>query len=112
MIDFSIDESSSTGTLTLSGDLTIQHASTLKETLLEGISNAQSLVINLEQVERMDLSTVQLLCAANRALQKADKNLVVAGAIPSAVKDTILESGYAGCMGDGDSSVLWTEESN
>ncbi|MBF0454717.1 MAG: STAS domain-containing protein [Magnetococcales bacterium] len=112
MIDFSIDESSSTGTLTLSGDLSIQFAATLKETLLDGISNADSMVINMEQVDRIDLSTVQLLCAAHRALKKANKKLVIAGGISKAVKETIAEAGFIGCMGDGDSSGLWTEERN
>ncbi|MBF0448521.1 MAG: STAS domain-containing protein [Magnetococcales bacterium] len=112
MIDFSMDDSGSAGTLTLSGDLTIQHATTLKETLLEGVSTAETMVINMEQVERIDLSTIQLLCAAHRALKKANKKIVLAGTVPNAVRATILESGYAGCIGDGDTSGLWTEERN
>ena len=112
MIDFSVDESSSTGTLTLSGDISIQFASALKETLLEGISKTESLVFNLEQVDRIDLSTVQLLCAAHRSLINSKKVLVVAGAIPNAIKETIAESGYTGCMGDGDTTGLWSEERN
>lgn len=110
MIDFAIDESSSTGTVTLSGDITIQHAVTLKETLLEGISKTSSLVLNLEQVERVDLATIQVLCAAHRAITKKEKNLVVAGSVPANVRETIKEAGYADCMGEQDTSRLWIEE--
>ncbi len=110
MIDFSIDESNSTGTLVLSGDQTVQNAAILKETILEGIGNVDSLVMNLEQVERVDLSTVQVLCAAHRTLKKAGKALVLAGSVPATVTETIADAGFNGCMGDDDTSGLWTKE--
>jgi anti-anti-sigma factor len=112
MIDFSIDESSSTGTLILSGDVTVQFATVLRETLLEVISNTVKLVLNIEHVERIDLSTVQLLCATHRALKKADKDLIVIGMIPEIVKETISDSGYNDCMSNRDSSGLWSKERN
>jgi anti-anti-sigma factor len=110
MIDFSIDESSSTGTMILSGDVIIQSATQLREALLEGITDTATLVLNLEQVEKIDLSTVQLLCATHRALTKAGKTLLVIGTIPTTVKETLADAGYGGCMGDTDSSGLWTKD--
>ncbi|MBF0357518.1 MAG: STAS domain-containing protein [Magnetococcales bacterium] len=112
MIDLSTDESNSTTTLILTGDVMIQSASQLRETLLEGISEATTLVINLEQVERIDLSTVQILCATHRALIKAGKSLLIEGAIPESVQETVADAGYGGCMGDTDSTGLWTKDRN
>lgn len=66
----------------------------------------------MENVERIDLSTVQLLCATYRAVKEAGKSLVVAGAIPNTIKDTIRDAGYTGCVEGGDASGLWTEERN
>ncbi|MBF0193087.1 MAG: STAS domain-containing protein [Magnetococcales bacterium] len=112
MIDFSIDKLNSTGTMKLSGDLSVQNAATLKEALLDGLNSSETLVIDFAKVERMDLSTVQLLCATHRAINESNKNLVIAGTIPAIVKETILEAGYTSCMGDDDMSGLWTKESN
>ena len=66
MIDFSLDDSGTTGTLLLSGSLTIQQALPLKETLLRAVGEVNQLAINLEHVEGMDLTALQLLCAAHR----------------------------------------------
>ncbi|MBF0380457.1 MAG: STAS domain-containing protein [Magnetococcales bacterium] len=112
MIDFSIDKTNSTGTMILSGDLTVQYASTFKEALLEGVFGADTLVIDFAEVERMDLSTVQLLCATHRAIKKNNKNLIIAGTVPAIVRETIADAGYASCMGDDDASGLWIKESN
>ncbi|MBF0110918.1 MAG: STAS domain-containing protein [Magnetococcales bacterium] len=110
MIDLSVNDTGDTGTLILSGSITIQHASQLKEALLEGISAAKRLLINLGDVERADLATIQLIYAAHRSLIDKGKALEVDGPIPDAWHAAVRESGYAGCFNTNDNSGLWTGE--
>lgn len=112
MIDLSVDKSGDSGTLTLSGSITIQHAAQLKESLLEGVSAAKRLVIDLSEMDRADLSAIQLLCAAHRSLNDKGKPLTVAGTIPEAWHNAVKESGYTGCMNTDDTTGLWTGEGN
>lgn len=108
MIDFSINESGNTGTLTLAGSVTIQHASQLKETLLEGLGAVENFVLDLREVERVDLATIQLLCAAHRRLKKNGKIMVLEGGVPGSFGEIVRESGFVKCAGKGDNSGLWT----
>ncbi|MBF0140705.1 MAG: STAS domain-containing protein [Magnetococcales bacterium] len=110
MIDLSVDDAGDAGTLTLSGGITIQHAAQLKDTLLEGISAAKGLVIDLSEVDRVDLSAIQLLFAAHRGLNDKGKSLTVAGTIPEAWHNAVKESGYSGSMNADDTTGLWTGE--
>ncbi|MBF0147017.1 MAG: STAS domain-containing protein [Magnetococcales bacterium] len=112
MIDLSVDNSGETCTLILSGSITIQHATQLKEALLEGISAAKRLMVNLSDLERTDLAVIQLIYAAHRSLMEKGKTLEVEGAIPEAWYATIKEAGYSGCINTNDNCGLWTGEGN
>ena len=112
MIDFSLDGSGTGGTLLLSGALTIQQALPLKEALVRASSEADPLTIDLEQVENMDLTALQLLCAAHRDWRRRGKKTTCKGTIPEAVHRIVRESGFSGCAGDEDDIGLWTGASN
>ena len=112
MIDFSLDDSGASGTLLLSGSLTIQQALPLKETLLRAVGEVNQLKINLEHVEGMDLTALQLLCAAHRDWIRNGKKVTREGAIPEIVHRIVRESGFSGCVGDDDDIGLWTGASN
>ncbi len=110
MIDYSLDAAGSTGTLLLSGSLTIQQALPLKEALLRAVGEADQLVINLEQIENLDLTALQLLCAAHRDWIKRGKKVTREGSVPEIVSRNVRESGFSGCV-DGDDDIgLWTGE--
>ena len=108
MIEFSANESGESGSLTLSGEVTIQHAEILKEALLEAISVSKRLEFNLEKIERTDLSCLQLLCSAHRSFLHAGKEVKAVGKIPPSFRDAVLEAGFVGCVAGDDSSGLWT----
>ena len=112
MIDFSMDDSGTNGTLLLSGSLTIQQALPLKETLLRAVGEVNQLAVNLEHVEGMDLTALQLLCAAHRDLVKRGKKVTREGTIPEIVHRIVRESGFSGCVGGDDDIGLWTGASN
>ncbi|MEO5339160.1 MAG: STAS domain-containing protein [Magnetococcus sp. MYC-9] len=112
MIDFSLDDSGTSGTLMLSGSLTIQQAMPLKELLLRAVGEVNQLTINMEQVERLDLTALQLLCAAHRDLLKSGKQCVRQGTLPDALQRAVREAGFVGCAGEDDVMGLWTGASN
>ncbi|MEO5331097.1 MAG: STAS domain-containing protein [Magnetococcus sp. YQC-5] len=106
MIDFHVDNSG-IGTLVLSGSLTIQQALSLQEILLQAVGEGNQLAINVEQVETLDLTALQLLCAAHRSLIKNGKKVTREGAIPEIVHRIVRESGFLGCLDTGDDIGLW-----
>lgn len=108
MIEFQPDESGESGRLTLRGDVTIQQAESLKEALLESISVSQRLELDMEKIERIDLSGLQLLCSAHRTLLSTGKDIQVIGAVPDVFRQTILEAGFIGCTNKDDKSGIWT----
>ena len=112
MIEFSLDDSSATGTLVLSGSLTIQHAQLLKDALLRAVGEAKRVVLNMEAVEAVDLTALQLLCVVHRNLMQAGIPLEMEGAIPEIVTEVVRESGFVGCTGQTDTIGLWMGETN
>lgn len=109
MIDLSIDEKESLGTLVISGSITIQNAQDLHQALMDATAKANRLVLNLEGVDRMDLAALQLLCSAHRGIVDKGKTLTLAGNLSETVKQTITESGFVGCVKN-DKNSLWTGE--
>lgn len=113
MIEFSLDSANATGTLVLSGSLTIQHAQPLQSALIKAVGESNKrMVINLEQVESIDLTALQLLYATHRDLKNMGKVFDVVGVIPDIVRQTVRDAGFLGCMDDGDNIRLWTGEEN
>ncbi|MBF0426185.1 MAG: STAS domain-containing protein [Magnetococcales bacterium] len=100
-------EDSGTGTLTLTGDLTIQHAQELKESLLEAALQSMHLNLNFKDVDRVDLAGLQLLCAAHRALLERKKGLTVVSQVPDVLKEAIKTAGFENCIDQDDPSGLW-----
>lgn len=111
MIEFSLDDSGGTGTLVLSGSLTIQNAQPLKDALMKAVSTDR-LVMNMEQVEAIDLTAIQLLCIAHRNLITNGKTLDLVGIIPDIIKESVWEAGFLDCTSGNDSIGLWTGEKN
>lgn len=52
--------------LTLDGELNIQNVADLKIQLAEALEKCESLSLDLENVSRIDLTTLQLLCSVHR----------------------------------------------
>ncbi|MBF0155065.1 MAG: STAS domain-containing protein [Magnetococcales bacterium] len=100
-------EDSGTGTLTLTGDLTIQHAQELKESLLEATLQSMHLNLNFKDVERVDLAGLQLLCAAHRSLLGRKKTLAVVSQVPDSLKEAVKAAGFDRCIDQDDPSGLW-----
>ncbi|MBF0213264.1 MAG: STAS domain-containing protein [Magnetococcales bacterium] len=112
MFHFSMDTARSVGTLSLTGDLTIRNAAEFKEAVANAMDQTQQLELNLSEVERIDLTTLQILCAAHRTMLKKGRTLTISGAIPPALRETMQQAGFVDCGGEKETSGLWKGVSN
>jgi anti-anti-sigma regulatory factor len=108
-----IEDSDNKRTLNLYDDFTIQNADELKTVLKESLEAADILTINAEYITEIDLSCLQLLCAAHKSAIHEGKTVVLDYSRSKVVEDTLLQSGYArhaGCTGN--EKCFWTEVSH
>jgi ABC-type transporter Mla MlaB component len=60
-------------TLEIEGECTLDRAVEIKSQLLEALQDGGDLILNLDKVTAVDLSFLQLLCAAHRAALRSGK---------------------------------------
>lgn len=109
-MDCTLEQSGTVGVLTINGALTVGCASELKAALMKALETVEHLILNLAAVDELDLSCLQLLCAAHRTSQKLNKQLTIADNRPEAFRGTVCLSGYGrhiGCALDRTNSCLW-----
>jgi len=102
-------EGSGPGRLALKGEVTVQHAASLKAILLKA-AEGDRLALDCSSVTEIDVAGLQLLCSAHRTFAKWGKGFSLIGGRPAPFKKSIQESGYArgkGCSLDRDGSCLW-----
>jgi anti-anti-sigma factor len=98
--------------LRVGGELTIQHAAELRTCLLDALSNAQSVRIDLEAVEDIDLACLQILCSAHKSALLAGKALCLGDGAPECFRDSLDVAGFSrlrGCNTDAGNSCLWIQ---
>jgi ABC-type transporter Mla MlaB component len=97
--------------LIVSGEVTIQNALAFRDALDEWIEKSDTLELNLGGVADADLTCLQLLCSAHRALMKIKKNLIVTGGeLPEAISKVAREAGFVrerGCCGEERHRCMW-----
>lgn len=97
-------------TLVLEGDLTIQRAAEIKKAFDGSFDGVKKLVLNLEKVDEIDLSCLQIFCSAHRTSAKMEKELVIDGECPEVLKKVIESAGFTrqtGCSKDYQKSCFW-----
>ena len=81
----------------LEGQVTLAAAEELKKLLLEWVAARKDLTLDLQRVEAIDLTIMQLLWAAGREATHTGTRIV--GRIPDALAVTLREAGFAGWPG-------------
>lgn len=98
------------GLLSLWGDMTMPHAQEIRTTLLEAVDKVDTLSLDLDEIESVDVSFVQLICAAHRECEKNDKMIFLQGKKEGSVHDILQRTGYSkqiGCPAGSQKSCLW-----
>jgi len=107
---YSIEQSDGTETITLEGDLTVSSAEELRNLLIRSLSDSSRVGVNLEHVAEVDLTILQLLCSAHRTSAQMNKSIGFTGALPEALKNIAVRSGFArhaGCPRDINKNCIW-----
>lgn len=104
-------ESGKEGVLSLTGDLTLVEALETQKILLEAIGEVDLLHIDLKEIESVDISFIQLLCAAHRECLFSKKKIFVQGDMTGTIKEFLERAGYSkqhGCLSGAQGSCLWS----
>ena len=82
------------GTLRFSGDLTIQDAVSIKETVLDALSKVDDCRLDFELVNMFDLSSIQILFAACKSAIAKKKKLELNGECPNVFRNAVIDAGF------------------
>lgn len=103
------------GVLSLTGNLTMVEALETKKTLLEAIQSVDRLHLDLQAIESVDVSFIQLMCAAHRECFLSSKEIFIQGDVPDTIEDFLERAGYSkqhGCYSEALASCLWCNLKN
>ena len=67
MTNWSYDDASKSGTLTLQGALTIRHVRDIRTSLVAAFDSAEQVTVDVSSTTDVDVAGVQLLCACQRS---------------------------------------------
>ena len=110
MIDFIEEMDGKVGLLRLDGDITVLQAEELKEALISGLGSADKVYVDFSKVLDIDLSCLQLLCAAHRTAATMQKSFQLAEPVPGHFIRLAESAGFArhtGCRLDITKTCLW-----
>ena len=100
--------------LKLSGEATIQNAEVLRETLVNAFQEESSLRVSLANLSELDLTCMQLFCAAHHTALATKKHLVLDNDMTEQIDNLVTSSGLKRSCGCGysedPSSCVWAKE--
>jgi anti-anti-sigma factor len=105
-----LTQSGKTVVVALDGDVTLQQAEEFRRVLIRALTDADEVSLDMEKVENVDLSCLQLLCSAHRSAVRVTKKLAFSGSPPRALINAVETAGFSrvtGCRLDCDKSCLW-----
>lgn len=80
--------------LHLIGEATVEHAEQLQQTLLQDLQECHQVMLNCEQLTKVDIYAIQMMCSAHRTSVAWDKLLTWNGTLPAVLLETITEAGF------------------
>jgi len=87
-------------TLSMEGELTIQHADELRTSLINSLNKANHVRLDLEKVTEADISCLQLLYSAHLESTKTNKSITIDNC-SEPFKQAVIDSGFSyvrGCV--------------
>lgn len=83
----------------LTGELTIQRAAELKETISKSFPKSGKVVLDLQNITSIDLSFLQLLYATQQAVASTGKTFTLSCQSPEVLNRVIEQCGFSGQLG-------------
>jgi anti-anti-sigma factor len=85
-MNFNFEKTGTLGLLTFDGELTEERSDRLKEALMVSLDNAEHVVVNFENVTKIDFICVQLFCQALKKAKRLKRHLTLTGMQEDAYK--------------------------
>ena len=112
MADIRREKNGDRETVIFSGDLTVQHAVRIAESLRDALQQAAVLDIVLERITSLDVTFPQALCAAHRSAAALSKDISVQGEQEEPVASFLRSAGFLrhiGCQENTRKTCLWIQ---
>jgi len=117
MTDFSMTtttprEAPTVREIVICGAMTIHRAGEIKAAMLEALSEANELRMDMTQVQEIDLVGLQLLCSAHQTSVTMHKRFRLGGDCQTSVLESIQGAGvrrHVRCIHDVDQSCIWIQ---
>ena len=110
MADIRREQQDDRETLYFSGELTVQHATTIAKALNEALQRAAAVEVVIERVAAADVTFPQAVCAAHRTAATLDKMITVRGEGEEPLGSLLRSAGFLrhiGCQGSTRKTCLW-----
>jgi anti-anti-sigma regulatory factor len=104
------EQSGSSGVLTFSGELTIEHVGEMRTAFIQALTDVDRVEIDFSGVTEVDLFCLQLLCSVHRTSLRLNKRVNFIGSRPAKFRETIETAGFSrvtGCGLDCEHSCFW-----
>lgn len=83
-----------TRVLKVHGSLTIEDADVLKRSLESCIDKAEEVFFDINETEDVDLTCLELMCAAHKTAEKSKKKILINGSPSDNLWNSIEDAGY------------------
>jgi anti-anti-sigma regulatory factor len=106
---FTASRSDDAGELVMGGSLTIENAGEIRRILLATFERSDCVVMSIAEDTQIDISFLQVLCAAHHTAVKTNKTFELAQT-PKVFLRAVEDAGYRilkGCIHDRDGTCLW-----
>ncbi|MDT8441444.1 MAG: STAS domain-containing protein [Desulfuromonadales bacterium] len=111
MREWRYNEAEESGQLILSGDLTIDEITVIREQVLEAFARTDRLAIDISAVARFDIAGLQLLCACHRYAGAHGRTIQLQTGSNQALRDIVRQIGMErnfGCDPQRGPDCFWT----
>lgn len=109
-MNFTTGASKEEGILTMDAELTLNNINNIKNEFGKAMKKARHLTVDVQAATLVDLTFLQLICAAHRTVLSEGKTLKFAGGLPAVFTKTIMENGFkrkTGCALNPNETCLW-----
>jgi anti-anti-sigma regulatory factor len=93
------------------GTLAIEDAEALKKSLVSCIDKANEVIFDIEGMEDVDLSCLELMCSAHKTAERSEKKILIKGSPSAALWNSIEDAGYfsRSVCETGSENCIWDE---
>jgi anti-anti-sigma regulatory factor len=109
--ELKVQRKGKTRVLKTHGNLTMEDADALKESLISCIDKSEEVLFDIDEIEDADLPCLELMCAAHKTAERSKKKFLINGRPSENLLDAIEDAGYcsrSACEW-GKESCIWDE---